>query len=648
MKHASAFVRKPRTTCTAGFLLALFGSLVLISNMAAASALTITTTSPLPNGTLDTFYSTPFAASGGTAPYAWTITSGSVPGLAMTSTGVLTGVPTATSTYTITVLVIDSTTPTHLTATATFNITTAVSTNTNFYVSTSGSNSNNGSSGAPWATVAYAVTKAGPGVTINVTPGTYNETADIAINTGGSASGGYFILKSTTPGGAIINGSGVTVGTGGYAYGLINIGSTSNVSYVTVDGFEITDFKTGKSTKTNTLVPAGISLQGSGTNIQIVQNNINNIWNQGKATNHTGNCPAGSPEAFGLVVAGTSGTTPLTNISIIGNSLSNLMTGCSESMELDGNINGFIIANNLVHNNSNIGIAALGGEGVASGYSQYNGSPNDQARNGEIYGNTVYENPSNGTGTTPNVPAASNPYGSKCYCADGIYLDGSASIIVEQNTVYLVDLGIEVTGEGAAQNTTKNIVRDNLFFYNTSVGISIGGQGTSGGSSNSTIVNNTTWDNGNNANGAIGEFATGTDLTGTNIVENNIFYASSVTGTLVDAVTTSTVTLNYNLYYAPSSSENWIWGSKTYTTFSTYQSGAKQDANSQYADPTFVNINATPPTTLPNLNVQAGSPALAKGTILSPISIVGGFDVTGITPRILVPNDTIDVGAYEQ
>ncbi|MFZ0773991.1 MAG: right-handed parallel beta-helix repeat-containing protein [Candidatus Sulfotelmatobacter sp.] len=652
MKHANLFFRKEMITSRVGLLLALFGGLLLTSDMAAASALTITTTSPLPNGTVDTFYSTTFAASGGTAPYAWTITSGSVPGLAVTSTGVLTGVPAAASTYPITVQVIDSTTPTHLTATATFNITTAVSTNTNFYVSTSGSNSNNGSSGSPWATIAYAVTKAGPGITINVAPGTYNETADIAINTGGSASGGYFILKSTTPGGAIINGGSVAIGTTGYAYGLVQIGSgTNNIGYVTVDGFEVTNFKTGTSTKTNTLVPAGIAVQGSGTNIQIVNNNINNIWNQGKATNHTGNCPNGSPEAFGLVVAGTSGTTALTNISIIGNTLSNMMTGCSETMELDGNINGFIIANNLVHNNSNIGIAALGGECVASGVTctdGYDGAANDQSRNGEIYGNTVYENPSKGTGTTPNVAAASNPYGSKCYCADGIYLDGSASNIVEQNTVYLVDLGIEVTGEGAAQNTTNNIVRDNLFFYNTAVGISIGGQGTSGGSSNSTIINNTTWDNGNNANGAIGEFATGTDLTGTNIVENNIFYASSVTGTLVDAVTTSTVTLNYNLYYAPSSSENWIWGSKTYTTFSTYQLGSKQEANSQYADPMFVNINATPPTTLPNLNVQAGSPALAKGTILSPISIVGPFDVTGVTPRILVPNDTIDVGAYEQ
>jgi hypothetical protein len=85
----------------------------LTSTLAAASTLTITTTSPLPNGTVDIPYSATFAATGGTAPYAWTITSGSVPGLVISSTGALSGVPAAASSYTITVLAIDSTTPTH-------------------------------------------------------------------------------------------------------------------------------------------------------------------------------------------------------------------------------------------------------------------------------------------------------------------------------------------------------------------------------------------------------------------------------------------------------------------------------------------------------------------------------------------------------
>ncbi len=213
-----------------------------------------------------------------------------------------------------------------------------------------------------------------------------------------------------------------------------------------------------------------------------------------------------------------------------------------------------------------------------------------------------------------------------------------------------------MTGEGAAQNTTNNVVRDNLFFYNNAVGISIGGQGTSGGSSNTTVLNNTTWNNGTNSNGAMGEFATGTALTGTNLVENNIFYAGTTTGTLVQAHPALNVTLNYNLFYAPSSSQNWCWNyngntgncGSTYTTLASYQSATHQDANSQFADPLFVNIAVTPPTTLPNLQVQATSPAIAKGTLPSPLSIVGAFDASAVTPRILSVTNVIDVGAYEQ
>ena len=638
MRLRNRFVQKQELRTAIAIPLTLISSLLLIGNLAAASTLTIATTSPLPNATVDTLYTTTLAATGGTAPYAWTITNGSVPGVTISSSGVLSGVPTSASGYSITVQVIDSTTPTHQTASATFNLTTSVSTNTNYYVSPSGSDtSGSGTLASPWATITHAInTVGGPGVTINALQGTYNER--VSITKSGSATGGYFILRNYNyPGGtATINGGTVAIGNNGeYAYGLVDI---VGQSYVTVDGFEIYNF----TTTNDKLTPAGIHVEGSGNNIQLVNNYIHHIWNTGKASSHNGNCGTPSPEALGLIVAGTIGTSPLTNITIAGNELTDLQTGCSESMTVNGNVNGFAVTHNKVHNNSNIGIAALGGEGVASGYSQYNGSPNDQARNGEISDNTVYTIHSNSQGS-------SGVYGLNCYCADGIYLDGSAEITVERNTVYDVDLGIEVTGEGAKQNTTNNIVRNNLFFYNSYVGISIGGQGTPGGSSNTTLVNNTTWSNGvASASGPLGEFATGTKLTGTNVVDNNIFYASSVSGTLVHAVTTSTVSLNYNLYYAPGSSENWVWGSHTYTTFSSYQSGANQDANSQYANPDFVNINVTPPNSLPNLNVQAGSPALSKGTILSPISVVGPFDVTGVTPRILVTNDTIDVGAYEQ
>lgn len=618
----------------------LLGSVLSLSNLAHSSTLTITTTSPLPNGTVETPYKAKFAATGGTSPYAWTITSGSVPGLNISSTGVLSGVPSAAGSYFLSVQVADSGTPTPQVATAIVNLTTTVSTNANYYVSTTGSDTTgNGSLASPWQTITKAINQVGgPGVTINVRAGTYHE--HVLINKSGSASGGYLILRNYDyPTAVTINGGTVKVLTTGYAYGLVDVvGPNNNSSYITVDGFEIYNFTTTDDSKT----PAGIHVEGAGTNIQLINNYIHHIWNTGNASSHDGTCANPSPQAFGLVVVGTVGTSPLTNVTINGNTLTDLKTGCSESLTVNGNVNGFTISHNTVHNASNIGIDAIGGEGVASGYHQYNGSPNDQARNGEISDNTVYSIHSNSLGP-------SGPYGLNCYCADGLYLDGSAEIVVERNTVYDVDLGIEVTGEGAAQNTTNNVVRDNLFFYNSYVGISIGGQGTPGGSSNSTVLNNTTWSNGvTAASGPLGEFATGTKLTSTNLVENNIFYASSVSGTLVNAVTTTTVALNHNLYFAPASSENWVWGSKTYTSFSSYKTGSKQDANSQYADPLFININAKPPATLPNLNVKAGSPALSKGIFPAPISIVGAFDVTGVTPRVRVSDNTIDVGAYEQ
>src|SRR5664280_1956586 len=52
---------------------------------------------------------------------------------------------------------------------------------TTYYISTSGSNSNNGSSGSPWATLAYACTKTTAGDVINVGIGTFNEGSNQAI-----------------------------------------------------------------------------------------------------------------------------------------------------------------------------------------------------------------------------------------------------------------------------------------------------------------------------------------------------------------------------------------------------------------------------------------------------------------------------------
>jgi hypothetical protein len=67
--------------------------------------LTITTASPLATGTVGTAYSQTLAAINGTPPYSWSITAGSIPGLVLSSAGVLSGTPTTQGTYNFTVQV---------------------------------------------------------------------------------------------------------------------------------------------------------------------------------------------------------------------------------------------------------------------------------------------------------------------------------------------------------------------------------------------------------------------------------------------------------------------------------------------------------------------------------------------------------------
>jgi hypothetical protein len=77
--------------------------------ISAPPVLTITTTSPLPSGDVGALYSQTFAATGGVAPYLWSVSAGSLPGgLSLSSTGQLTGTPTAAGTSNFTVQAADS------------------------------------------------------------------------------------------------------------------------------------------------------------------------------------------------------------------------------------------------------------------------------------------------------------------------------------------------------------------------------------------------------------------------------------------------------------------------------------------------------------------------------------------------------------
>jgi Peptidase A4 family/Putative Ig domain len=88
-----------------------------------APAALLVTAAPLPSASAGSPYSATLAATGGTAPYVWSISAGSLPpGLSLSTTGTITGTPTTVGQTSFSVLVTDATPAAAMTATATFSI----------------------------------------------------------------------------------------------------------------------------------------------------------------------------------------------------------------------------------------------------------------------------------------------------------------------------------------------------------------------------------------------------------------------------------------------------------------------------------------------------------------------------------------------
>ena len=518
-----------------------------------------------------------------------------------------------------------------------------------YYVSTTGNDRNPGTFALPWATVQHAANTVKAGATVYVFGGVYHE----SVNFPKSGTESAPITFQNYPGQtAVIDGTGVSCCTsnppssGNDTQGLINI---VNQSYLVLAGFEIRDFTTSNPAYT----PAGVWITGSGTGIQLLNNLLHNITT---SSEENGN-------AFGIAVYGTS-QTPISHLVISGNEVYSLKTGNSESVNVDGNVTNFAITNNLVHDNDNIGIDAIGYEGVGPvGY--------DEAMYGEIRGNTIY-----------NISGIHNAGEGNSYDADGVYCDGCAYVTVEDNLIHNVDYGIEVAsehkicqstgteysssgtiGEGSSPCNGRYVtVRNNVVYDSNACGISIGGYANNvGGSAHVVIVNNTLYNN--NTQNQAGEFQIQyhSGKAQANIFENNLVYAGAQNVWINSFVEPSTsypappATLNRNLYYsaagyAEGTSIFWA-GASSYKSYSAYQSAAGEDANSLNADPLIVNLGSTPPDfdiTAKSPAVNAGSTSLSCGVgwcnSTSPHSIYGSTDFIG-NPRLNGSN--IDIGAYE-
>ena len=531
-----------------------------------------------------------------------------------------------------------------------------------YFVSKKGSDSNTGTISSPWLTIQHAANSVSAGATVYVFGGVYNESVNFVASGTASAPITFQSYPGET---AVIDGTGLRV-TG--TQGLINI--VGRRSYITISGFEIRHYTTSNENDT----PTGVWVTGSGTGIQILNNRVHNITTKSETNGN----------AFGISVYGTS-KTPITQLVISGNEVYDLRTGNSESVNVDGNVTYFKITNNLVHDNDNIGIGAIGYEGVGPvGY--------DEAMYGEISGNTIY-----------NISGITNPGEGYGYDADGLYCDGCAYVTFERNVIMQVDYGIETTSENqvcqangtewSGPNDTGTAakgkfpcygryatVRNNIFYNSNACGNSIGGYAAAskngghsngGGSSyhdvfiNNTLYNNATQPGNESEGGSTGEFQIQNQVGSEqgDIFENNVVYAGAYNTWIFSFVPFSQTypappaTLNWNLYNSTAGyvegTSIW-WGNvSSYTSFSNWQISSAEDANSVNADPLFVNLGATPP----NFDTIPSSPAVGAGSTSlscsvgwcdpngsSPDSIYGSSDFLG-NPRTNGSN--IDIGAYE-
>ncbi|MFM7150072.1 MAG: choice-of-anchor Q domain-containing protein, partial [Gemmataceae bacterium] len=462
-----------------------------------------------------------------------------------------------------------------------------------FFVAPTGTNSaaTTGTIDNPFQSIQYALDHAAthPGDKVLVRSGVYRE--KITFSHGGTAKGGFITLAANPGENPVIDGTGLPPREDTrFGDNLVLI---HNVSYVTLQGFEIAN----ASGLTDANDGSGVRVEGYGTHIRIIKNTIHDIH--------------GSGGAMGITIYGTSLTQPLSTVIISGNQVYRCDPGASEALTLNGNVIGFRVINNTVHDVGNIGIDMVGGE-----YAIF-GLPGPRAnlpvaREGVCAGNTVY----NARSSDPvNNPAA------------GIYVDGGRNIKVGMNRCYQNDLGIEIGAENPGYVASGVLVRNNLLYANRNAGLAFGGYAKSVGRVQKCLFINNTLDGNDTADTGNGQlwiqWASG------NVVTNNILFASAnnVLVSSLDAGSNTGNVLDYNLYYATSKPTNpdfaqFTWNAKAFNSFTLYRKATSNDTHSLFGkDPLFRDAATG------DFQLLAYSPAIDKGSaapgLFAPLDFVG-------------------------
>ena len=417
------------------------------------------------------------------------------------------------------------------------------------YVAINGNDQNEGSKSKPFRTLKKAASEAIAGTTVFIRKGTYNE--KLVVNHSGAKTK-PITFKSYNNEKVVLSGKDLND-----VAGETSMVTIINKQYVTINGLIIQDLCTNLTDET----VMGIYVTGSSNHITLENNNVRRIETLAVAGN-----------GHGIAVYGT-GT--MTDINILNNTLENLKLGFSESLVLNGNIDGFKVEKNIVRRSDNIGIDLIGYEGVS------NDKKEDYVRNGIVKNNLVYE-----------ISSYDNPVYERSYSAGGIYVDGGKNITIEKNIVYKSDIGIEATSEHANKYADHIRIKNNIIYDNFYTGISIGGyDGDRGGTINSTITQNILYRN--DTKGQDGGQLLIQHDTKNNVIERNILTAGPSRIFISNYFTTNQENkLHKNVFHKENGKSGiWIWKEEEYTSFPKFIKASKSDEKSSYLDPKYQNAN---------------------------------------------------------
>jgi hypothetical protein len=320
----------------------------------------------------------------------------------------------------------------------------ASTTQDTLFVATNGNDSAVGSLSAPLANMQTAVNRLPQGGTVEVRGGRYFQRISLVGTR-------KLTVRPYAHEHVILDGS-HSIPTQGFSAMVL----VQNASYVQVAGLDITGYRT----KSLTATPIGIYVHGHDDHVSINGNHVHDLGNY--------NDTLGSFDlnAHGIAAYGDNPAASITQLNISGNEVDHLTLGASESVVVNGNVNGWAITGNEIHDNNNIGIDAIGFEPTLP--AKYRYTLLNRARNGVIADNHVNRIRSQGN---PSYYAD----GGYCNCADGIYVDGGTHITVKHNTATANDIGIEIAAENARGSADHVQVLANTITMSRYVGIATGG-----------------------------------------------------------------------------------------------------------------------------------------------------------------------------